>query len=303
MARQAEPIIAGTPGDPAGVDSLERAAIREFARRLRRVAAVYVAALERIPAAPVVNARYSFELLPGVLDALLTSAGFEVDEILLDGGAENLWFTAEFVAPAYARGTSQTLRNLAKQSPVYRAARPDMRTLINSEPYRRRIALLKAREFEEMKGFAGGAKANLARILTDGIARGRNPLAIARNIKEQTGIEQYRAERIARTEVTTALRRARLDESDDAADEYALNMRQMHLSALSPTTRRSHAERHGNLYTSEQVRDWYSEGGNSINCKCSQSEVLVDNNGEPLVKAATSRVRAAKVRYFENLEE
>lgn len=303
MARQAEPIIAGTPGDPAGVDSLERAAIREFARRLRRVAAVYVAALERIPAAPVVNARYSFELLPGVLDALLTSAGFEVDEILLDGSAENLWFTAEFVAPAYARGTSQTLRNLSKQSPVYRAARPDMRTLINSEPYRRRIALLKAREFEEMKGFAGGVKANLARILTDGIARGRNPLAIARNIKEQTGIEQYRAERIARTEVTTALRRARLDESDDAADEYALNMRQMHLSALSPTTRRSHAERHGNLYTSEQVRDWYSEGGNSINCKCSQSEVLVDNNGEPLVKAATSRVRAAKVRYFENLEE
>ena len=51
---------------------------------------------------------------------------------------------------------------------------------------------------------------------------------------------------------------------------------------MKPTTRRTHALRHGNLYTSEGVRDWYSINGNAINCKCSQVTVLVDSKDVPL---------------------
>ncbi len=96
------------------------------------------------------------------------------------------------------------------------------------------------------------------------------------------GIEQGRANRIARTEITTALRRARWDEHDSASDDLGLNVMLLHLSALSPTTRQTHALRHGKLYTSEEVRDWYSINGNAINCKCSQVTVLVDEKGVPL---------------------
>jgi hypothetical protein len=39
--------------------------------------------------------------------------------------------------------------------------------------------------------------------------------------------------------------------------------------------------RHAHLYTNEEVRDWYSKDGNSINCKCSQQSVLVDADGKP----------------------
>ncbi|EAC0203679.1 phage head morphogenesis protein, partial [Salmonella enterica subsp. enterica serovar Schwarzengrund] len=147
---------------------------------------------------------------------------------------------------------------------------------------RRRLILVRARTFEEMKNFSATVKADMARILTDGLGRGQNPLEIAKRITEQTGIESRRANRIARTEITTALRRGRWDESDEATEQYGILTRQLHLSALSTTTRQSHALRHGKLYTTEDVREWYSINGNAINCKCTQVSVLVDEAGNPL---------------------
>ncbi|MDX7019109.1 phage head morphogenesis protein, partial [Klebsiella aerogenes] len=79
-----------------------------------------------------------------------------------------------------------------------------------------RMALVRARVFEEMKGLSGQVKADMARILTDGIARGLNPREVAINLTNQAGIETRRANRIARTEIPSALRRARLDEADEA---------------------------------------------------------------------------------------
>ncbi|WP_313124864.1 phage minor head protein, partial [Pseudescherichia sp.] len=142
--------------------------------------------------------------------------------------------------------------------------------------------LVRTRVFEEMKNLSARTKSDMARILTDGIGRGQNPRDIAKRLTEQTGMEIGRAKRIARTEITTALRRARWDESDEAEAQYGIMTRQMHLSALSPTTRRKHALRHGHLYTTEEVRDWYSVDGNAINCKCTQVAVLVDADGRPL---------------------
>ncbi|EJO9495211.1 minor capsid protein, partial [Cronobacter sakazakii] len=150
------------------------------------------------------------------------------------------------------------------------------------EAYQSRLILVRAREFEEMKGLSNQIKADLSRVLTDGIGRGLNPREVARNITAQTDIERSRANRIARTEITTALRRARWDEHDQARNDLGLNVMLLHMSALSPTTRRTHALRHGHLYTSDEVREWYSINGNAINCKCTQVTVLVDEKGVPL---------------------
>ena len=51
------------------------------------------------------------------------------------------------------------------------------------------MALVRARVFEEMKGLSGQVKADMARILTDGIARGLNPREVAKNLTNQAGIE------------------------------------------------------------------------------------------------------------------
>jgi hypothetical protein len=37
--------------------------------------------------------------------------------------------------------------------------------------------------------------------------------------------------------------------------------------------------RHGKVYTTEQVRDFYAENGNRYNCYCSQIPVLLNDDG------------------------
>lgn len=279
------PILPRDPRDPMGIDKLERGAMREFAKRLRQVRDLYKTAIKRFPYEMVVNARYAFRLDAALLAAILSNLDFEVDLLLMGESASSTgtWFFESYVSVAMARGTSQEFANLSRQSPAYLADKVDMATIMRSDPYRLRIALMRAREFEEMKGLTGQVKADMSRILTEGLARGLNPLDIARNMNEQTGIEEFRANRIARTEIGTALRRAKWDEAEDATERLGLTTKEMHLSALSPTTRATHAARHGKLYTVEECRDWWAQGANGINCKCATTSVLVDKEGNPVV--------------------
>ncbi|EDW0102774.1 phage head morphogenesis protein [Salmonella enterica subsp. salamae serovar 6,7:z:1,5] len=275
------PILPRNYKDPTGADPLERRAMRDFSRRLNKVKKIYLDALQRIPASPAVNARYEFQLNPSILSMILADASYLVDQVLLEGGDHSLWFY-EYIDLAAEKGTGQAYANLSLQSPAYAAETGSLSALLASSAYQQRMALVHAREFEEMKGLSAEVKKDLARVLTDGIGRGLNPKDVARNINSQIGIEKGRANRIARTEITTALRRAKWDEDQDAQDSLGLKTKLLHISALSPTTRRTHADRHGNLYTQEEVRDWYSRDANAINCKCSQQSVLVDDDGNPL---------------------
>ncbi|MDW2743354.1 phage minor head protein [Atlantibacter subterraneus] len=267
------PILPGNLNDPTGADRLERGAINEFGKRIRRIAKAYQDILDRIPASPAVNLRYTFDLDTSLLSMLLENASALVDEILYGGNETNFWYWRDYVNQAYQRGTAQEFANLSQQSAVYAAGRENLQQLLLSEPYQRRLLLVRTRVFEEMKNLSARIKSEMARVLTDGMGRGQNPRDIAKRLTEQTGIVISRAKRIARTEITTALRRARWDESDEAEAQYGIMTRQMHLSALSPTTRRKHALRHGHLYTTEEVRDWYSVDGNAINCYLPDTEV------------------------------
>ena len=289
MARSA--ILPANLRDPTGIDRLEKGAMREFSKRMRKVRQAYIDALNQIPADLAVNERYTFRLDQALLAALYAELSITVDSILLEGGEQDNWFLRAYVEVAYQRGTAQAYVNLAQQSDAYQAGRMSLDSLLRSPPYLARVGLIKARAFEEMKGLSGQIKADMGRVLADGIGRGKNPREIARNLTEQAGIETRRANRIARTEVPMALRRARWDEKDQAADDYGVVSKLMHISALSPTTRPNHAARHAKLFTSDQVRDWYAVDGNAINCRCSQVEILVDDDGKPVVPAIIERAK------------
>jgi hypothetical protein len=92
-----------------------------------------------------------------------------------------------------------------------------------------------------------------------------------------------RAKNIAQTEQVGALRQAQWNETDWAADRLGLNTGLLWLSALKPTTRTWHASRHGKVYTTEQVRDFYAENGNRtmlLQLDCSQIPCLLTDDGE-----------------------
>lgn len=286
------PILPRRPADPTGADSLERAAIADVRSRLNKIKKAYQEGLESIPVSLVVNAKYAYRLDPATLSSILSGAGATAEALLLEGSnTENLWIFRSYVKIGYQRGTQQEWANLANQSSTYKATYPKLTDLLGQPEYRSRVAMIAAREYEEMEGLLGDTRKNLGRILTDGVTRGRNPRQIAKDIAAQTDIQIARARRIARTEVTTALRRARWDEHDEAKEGLGLRFKLMHYSALSPTTRKGHAERHALLYTSEEVRDWYATDGNSINCKCTQISVLVDEHDNPVAPRIVERAR------------
>ena len=57
----------------------------------------------------------------------------------------------------------------------------------------------------------------------------------------------------------------------DIYDDSDWKMGILWFSALTPTSRDSHAERHGVIYTTDEVRSFYSKDENSKNCLCSLS--------------------------------
>lgn len=293
------PILPSSLKDPTGVDSLERAAMREFKKKITEIGKSYKSIIQQIPSSLAVNARYVFNLDVFLFNSLLDSANALTDRIIMDGGA-NIWLYQRYVSIAYQRGTAQENANLSRQSESY--ARQSLSDLLMSDPYRFRMALVRARVFEQMQGLSADIKKDMALVLTDGIGRGQSPRIIARRLSDQVGIETRRAYRIARTEITTALRRARWDETDEASSRYGFKTKMLHLSALSPTTRRNHALRHGMLFTADQVRDWYSKDANAINCKCSQIAILVNDKGEPLdngiIEIAVERLRRAERKFL-----
>ncbi|HDT6594733.1 TPA: phage minor head protein [Raoultella ornithinolytica] len=284
------PILPRNYQDPTGADALERRAIKDFARRMNKIGKAYKSALDKIPSSLAVNARYEYQLNPTLLSIILSDASYLVDQVLLEGGDYDLWFY-EYIDLASEKGTAQSFYNLSQQSPAYAAGRESLASILASEPYQLRMALVHARMFEEMKGLTAEVKRDMARVLTDGVGRGLNPREVARNLTEQVGIEKRRANRIARTEVTTALRRAKWDEDNEAQELYGLKTRLLHISALSPTTRQTHAARHAHLYTNEEVREWYAKGANSINCKCTQQSVLVDDKGDPVYPDTITKLK------------
>ena len=286
------------PSNPIGGTALIKEARTGVNRQLRAIQSWLLDTLAAIPTTRItINA-----IAPMYINA--TTYEYQISAFALEQIVSQLrarLSSAEVSQPVVSRavqgyevGTAYEVVALAAISEDYTRT---VTRVLSSDPWQRRVALVRSRVFEQMQGFAGETATDLARVLSNGIESGFNPLDVAKTIRDRFGVAKSRAEKIARTEITGALRRARWDESEDARINIGIRTRQMHLSALSPSTRADHAARHGSLYDVQEVREWYSRDGNAINCKCSQVPVLVDEEGNPLQERVVKRVKAAKVRY------
>lgn len=295
-AKRLEPILPANVSNPANQGRRVSTAMKRVDAIIAETQAWLLLALEQMPKrvtnAALVNAQYEYLVDLTQLQDIVAqiTARMQAATGAMQGAATG----------AYAEGTAQANVNLSGLTDDY--ARP-LTSLLSSEPYVRRSSLVAARVFEEMQGFAGETGADLARVLFTGIEEGRNPLDVARDIRERFGVSRSRAERIARTEVNGALRRGRLDEEQDAQDRLGIKTGMLWASALKPTTRPTHARRHGRVYTIAEVRDFYSRDGNAINCFCSLTSVLLYENGNPTSKRAIDRMTAKREAYQKEMGE
>lgn len=226
----------------------------------------------------LVNAgKFIYDMSAQELADLLEAVQVILDDYLLEGGEQNLW-AMDYVAAEAQRGTLEAFNNLSQQSQVY-ASQTTLQQLLSSPAYQNQIASAYISTYSDWKGISDTARADLANVIADAIGRGINPRETASIVSKRLDVSMSRAKTIAQTEQVGALRQAQWNETEWTADRLGLNTGLLWLSALKPTTRTWHASRHGKVYTTEQVRDFYAENGNRYNCYCSQIPVLLNDDG------------------------
>lgn len=204
-----------------------------------------------------------------------------LDKWLLDGYEINRFWMGLTVEEAYRNGTMAAQSNLASMSATYATER-SLSVILFSQPYQTRVGIAYASSYSDWKGLSEAARADLAGIISEAVAAGGNPKTVVTDIAARLDVSRSRAANIAQTEITGALRKARRDEADETKALLGLEIVLLWSSALLPTTRQTHASRHGNTYSTEEVADFYSRDGNKFRCHCAQTEALVIN-GKPSI--------------------
>jgi len=246
-----------------------------------------------------VNAgKFIYDMTPQELAELLEAVQGILDDYLLDGGENNQW-AMDYVVAEAQRGTLEAFNNLSQQSQVY-ASQTTLQQLLSSPGHLNQVATARLTTFSDWKAISDAARADLTGIITDAVARGVNPRETASVISKRLDVSMSRAKAIAQTEQVGALRQAQWNETDWAADRLGLNTGLLWLSALKPTTRSWHASRHGRVYTTEEVRDFYAVNGNRYNCYCSQIPALLNDDGSIFNEGLIIRLKNERKQWSES---
>ncbi|HCA5512548.1 TPA: phage head morphogenesis protein [Klebsiella variicola] len=225
-----------------------------------------------------VNAgKFIYDMSAQELADLLEAVQVILDDYLLEGGEQNLW-AMDYVVAEAQRGTLEAFNNLSQQSQVY-ASQTTLQQLLSSPGHLNQVAAARLTTFSDWKVISDTARGDLTNIITDAVARGVNPRETASVISKRLDVSMSKAKTIAQTEQVGALREAQWNETDWASERLGLNTGLLHLSALKPTTRTTHAFWHGKVRTVQEVRDWYAVDGNKYHCYCSQIPVLLNDDG------------------------
>jgi uncharacterized protein with gpF-like domain len=231
-----------------------------------------------------------YGLTPDQMAALSAELQAAVERWIADGRdpAYALWWST-YEAEAAQLGTAQTAANLSNLSPVYAASR-SIETIVYSTPYQNRLGMAQIKSQEHWTGLAAQQKSELAQIIGRAVVDGKNPKAVRTEIMERLEVTRSKAAQYAQTELTDTLRQARMAEADHASDALGIKIGLLWTSTLQAFTRSWHASRNGKVYTSEEVKTFYSQRGNRYNCHCATTEALLDANGAPIL---TDRLKAS----------
>ncbi|WP_312423680.1 phage minor head protein [Kosakonia cowanii] len=242
---------------------------------------------------------YIYDMSAAQLADLFQIVQAILDGSLLDGGNQNLWALG-YVAAEYERGTLNAFTNLSVQSPAY-ASQTTLPQLLSSPAYQNQIAAAYVSTYSDWKGISDTARADLANVIADSIGRGVNPRETAQIVSKRLDVSMAKAKNIAQTEQVGALREAQWNETEWTQERLGLKTAILWISALKPTTRATHAARHGKTFSPQEVRDFYARDGNRYHCYCGNIPCLLNDDGSIANNGLTERM--AKERQQWKLDE
>lgn len=250
---------------------------------------------------------YDYQITPEELEILNRRVAGVLDAELLQTSTDRLppnWWWASVVELPYRQGTAEEIVNFnqlltAEIIEIRRqrgipTQRLEIGSVLLSAEYQTAARTVYAANFEVIKTLSDRTADQVNQMINLGIQAGNTPTKIAEMISERFGVARSSADRIANTEVNKAYNDARLNAVDVAAKQTGLRAGVIHLSALMPTTRETHGDRHGNAYTTAQQRQWWNSNANRINCHCSTTTVLIDNRGRVIDTELQQEIKAER---------
>lgn len=295
-----DPVIFGTETDRTGVAGIVRRAGADIGRRFAGLAGDAVKAFDAVP-------RYALnaaDVLYGFTDQQMQSLAAElqaaVDRWLLSGQDEWAFWYDRYSTDAMQAGAAQSAAGLGAISETYAATR-SIEHIIYSRPYQLRLGMAKFKSYEHWTGLATQQKTALAQLIGQAVVDGKNPRDVVAGIKASLEVTESKARQYAQTDITDTLRMSKVSETEETEKTMGLRVGLLWSSALSPTTRPWHASRHGKVYSPDEVKAFYEQGGNRYNCLCGVTQCLLDESGKPILsEKAKARMAAAKARWDSN---
>lgn len=218
---------------------------------------------------------------------------FIMNDELLDtqsGTIPPYWYWNSHIEIPYRQGMTEEVRDFNQliigaviAGVLVKGLKPQtvpIEQVLFSEPYRAGLNTAQLSNFTTMKGLSETTTRQVLQRINSGILAGESPTFIANDISERFGVAKSSAKRISETEINKAYNNAKLDATRLLGEQTGLRAAVIHISALTPTTRDTHAARHGNAYTVADQLQWWEITPNRINCKCTTRSVLIDRQGK-----------------------
>lgn len=298
-ARIPSPRLPTSTTDPVGADRRVGAAWKQIDSKYKELQKRIADLFDAIPSAQVNVDGYGYQYDFSAQRAASISDEIQriLDEVLLEGDSFNQFWMGIEVSSSYEAATRISQGNLASMSADY-AAQRTISDILYSEPYIRRLGIAYSSTYSDWKGLSDQGRSQLASVITEGIATGKNPSGVTEDIVKRLDVSKSYAKQLAQTEITGVLRQARRDEAGEANALLGLNVAILWSSALLPTTRYWHASRHGNVYTIVECAEFYSEPRNKRNCHCGNTECLIIDGVPQITERAKERYDEAKAAWM-----
>lgn len=305
--------------DPTGQASRRRKATRALDSRLNNAERKIKPLIRALPAerrvvTPIQNAEqsifYDYELSPAEL-MQLENAIRSIINGELETTTENvpaMWFWSEQIEPPYRQGTVEELNRFNQlisaaiiagliSDPFVQPVQVDD-FIFDNDSYRVPLNNQIASNFSTIKSLSDRTAAQVIQVVNSGLQSGLSRQEIINQISERFDVSNSNAKRIADTEINKAYNDGKLNTTKQIQNKTGVRTAVLHISALLPTTRDSHASRHGKAYTVEDQLSWWNAGVNRINCKCSTNAVLIDSRGN-IIQTQDEETLIAERKFFE----
>jgi len=201
-------------------------------------------------------------------------------------GLSEPW-TNTYIRSSYQKGIASTrgeLRRSGIEIPSFGGIPgilDPIRVAFNQPFHADRVGLIYTRTFNELKGVTDEMGKQISRLLAQGVAEGRNPRNIGRDLANRIDkIGITRGTLIARTEIIQSHNEAAINENAYAESLIGEEVLVQWWSALDSRVRPTHEQRHGRVYTRDVAQQLIGEP----NCRCALIPYIESIHGKANVK-------------------